>query len=107
MERAREQGRGTLAVTVRDRAPEVDGLLHDWPQTGWADLGGPAKAAVTVAGDRLHVAFRTGDPKILTNGGEDYRYLFKTGGGSTSCSGPTPRPIATGGSPSGATSGCL
>ena len=81
VERAREQGRGTLAVTVRDRAPEVDGLLHDWSsETGWADLGGQAKAAVTVAGDRLHVAFRTGDPKILTNGGEDYRYLFKTGG---------------------------
>ena len=66
VERAREQGRAKLAVTVRGRAPEVDGLLNDWPpETDWADLGGQAKAAVTVAGGRLYVAFRTGDPKLL------------------------------------------
>jgi hypothetical protein len=81
VERAREQGRDTLDVTIRERAPEVDGRLHDWPpETSWADIAGQAKAAVTVAGDRLYVAFRTGDPKALTNGGKDYRYDFKTGG---------------------------
>jgi hypothetical protein len=81
VERAREQGRDTLAVTIRQRAPEVDGRLHDWPpETGWADISGQAKAAVAVAGDRLYVAFRTGDPKALTNGGNDYRHCFKTGG---------------------------
>jgi sugar lactone lactonase YvrE len=81
VERAREQGRDTLAVIIRDGAPEVDGRLHDWPpETNWVDLGGQAKAAVTVAGDRLYAAFHTGDRNALANGGTDHRYLFNTGG---------------------------
>ncbi len=81
VERARQQGRDTLAVTILERAPDVDGRLGDWPpETAWADISGQAKAAVTVAGDRLYLAFRTGDPRALTNGGKDYRYDFKTGG---------------------------
>ena len=81
VQRARQQGRDTLDVTIRERAPEVDGRLDDWPpETAWADLGGQAKAAVAVAGDRIYAAFRTGDSSLLSNGGKDYRYLFKTGG---------------------------
>jgi hypothetical protein len=81
VERARKQGRDTLAVAIRDRAPVVDGRLDDWPaETAWADIGGRAKAAVMTAGDRLYAAFRTGDPEALANAGRDYRYLFKTGG---------------------------
>ena len=81
VERARGQGRDTLAVAIRERAPVVDGRLDDWPAgTAWADIAGQAKAAVAVAGGRLHVAFRTGDPELLANGGTDPRYQFKTGG---------------------------
>ncbi|QEH32050.1 NHL repeat protein [Aquisphaera giovannonii] len=81
VERAREQGRQVLDVAIGDRAPEVDGILRDWPAaTAWADVSGQATASATVAGDRLYAAFRTGDPGLLRNGGEDYRYLFKTGG---------------------------
>src|SRR5262249_47582728 len=44
VERAREQGRDTLTVTIQQRAPEIDGRLHDWPpETGWADISGQAK----------------------------------------------------------------
>jgi hypothetical protein len=79
--RAREQGRDTLTVTLRQQAPEIDGRFDEWPpEMGWADISGQAKAAVTVAGGRLYAAFRTGDPDLLTNGGKDDRYLFKTGG---------------------------
>jgi len=92
VERARDQGRDTLAVTIRDRAPVVDGRLDDWPpETAWADIAGQAKAAVTVAGDRLYAAFRTGDPDLLANGGTDHRYLFKTGGALDLMLGADPR----------------
>ena len=37
-------------------------------------------AAVAVAGDRLHAAFRTGDPNLLRNSGEMPTALFRTGG---------------------------
>lgn len=81
IERVRQQGRDTLAVVIRQRPPEVDGRLHDWPtETTWADISGKAKAAVTVAGNRLYAAFRAGDPEAPTNGGRDYRYFFKSGG---------------------------
>ena len=81
VERARQQGRETLTAVLAEQPPAVDGRLDDWPSgTAWADLGGQAKAAVTVSGDRLYAAFHTGDPKALLNGGRDHRYLFKTGG---------------------------
>ncbi len=81
VERAREQGRNTLTVAIRQRAPEVDGRLDDWPaETTWAGISGQSRAAVTVAGDRLYAAFRVGDPTALANEGSDHRYLFKSGG---------------------------
>jgi hypothetical protein len=81
IDRAREQGRNTLSVAIRQRPPEVDGRLDDWPaETNWADISGQAKAAVTVDGDRLYAAFRIGDPLALANGSRDHRYLFKSGG---------------------------
>jgi hypothetical protein len=69
-------------VATEQRAPEVDGNLDDWPaETRWAEIAGQARAAVSVAKGRLYAAFRTGAPDALANGGEDHRYLFKTGGG--------------------------
>ena len=81
IERARRQAREALEVASRAHGPVVDGRLDDWPSdTQWADIGGRAKAAVTLAGGRLYAAFRTGDDAALNNSGGDYRYLFKTGG---------------------------
>jgi hypothetical protein len=92
IERARKQARDTLAVAILNRAPVVDGRLDDWPSdTEWADIGGRARAAVILAEGRLYAAFRTRDRDALSNGGGDYRYLFKTGGAFDLMIGTDPR----------------
>ena len=92
--RQKGRGQGTLAVAIRAKAPVVDGRLDDWSGAEWADIdkAGVAAffdsrskpydvtAAVAVAGDRLFVAFRTGDPELLRNSGELPVAPFKTGG---------------------------
>lgn len=88
------EGGGILKVTLRRQAPAVDGNLEDWAGSAWVDIdkSGVAAnfnsdskpyditAAVTVAGDRLYAAFRTGDAQLLRNSGELPDAPFKTGG---------------------------
>ena len=74
-----------MTVGLRDKAPVVDGKLDDWAGADWVDINksGVAAnfdshskpfnvtAAVAVAGDRLYVAFRTGDPRSAAQLGRD------------------------------------
>ena len=92
--RQKNQGRGVLSVVLREAAPVMDGLLDDWAGADWVDIdkSGVAaffdskskpydvRGALTVAGDRLYAAFRTGDENLLRNSGEMANALFKTGG---------------------------
>ncbi|WP_345689090.1 hypothetical protein [Novipirellula caenicola] len=88
-------GSGTLKVTLRSTAPQVDGRLEDWsPTTDWAPIDRrgtkanfnsdsrpyDASAAVTIVGDQLFAAWRTNEKDLLTNSGETPQALFKTGG---------------------------
>lgn len=95
-ELARQQamGNGTLKVAIGASAPTVDGKLDDWQGHDWApvDLRGTAAnfnsdsrpysvhAAARVAGDRLHLAWRTTEKELLRNSGADPIAPFKTGG---------------------------
>ena len=72
----------------------MDGKLDDWAGADWVDINksGVAAnfnsnskpfnvtAAAAVAGDRLYVAYRTGDPQLLRNSGEMTTAPFRTGG---------------------------
>src|SRR6185503_2985083 len=82
--RQQNRGRGVLTAALRDDAPVVDGLLDDWAGTDWVDIDKSGVAAffdskskpydvsgaLSVAGDRLFAAFRTGDANLLRNSGE-------------------------------------
>jgi hypothetical protein len=88
------QGRGLLVVPIRKEAPVVDGKLDDWADAEWIDIDKrgtrayfnsdrrpyDVTAAARVSGDRLIVAWRTGDKDLLRNSGEAPTALFKTGG---------------------------
>lgn len=92
--RQQNQGSGVLKVALNTMQITVDGNLNDWAGTDWVDIdksGVKANfnantkpynvtASVAVTGDRLYVAYRTGDPKLLNNTGEMSIALFKTGG---------------------------
>lgn len=92
--RQRERGSGVLTVVGRFTAPVVDGDLSDWPAANWVDIDKQGARAyfnadskpyditgsVSVAGGRLYAAWRTGNPKLLTNSGELPTAPFKTGG---------------------------
>ena len=78
---ARQTGRNTLTVAAVEPAPTVDGDLSDWPTgTQWAALDARTSAAVTISGDRLYAAWKTGDPDALQSGGGPLATLFKKGG---------------------------
>ncbi|HCE46959.1 MAG TPA: hypothetical protein DET40_25715 [Lentisphaeria bacterium] len=88
------QGRKSLLVSISKAAPVVDGKLDDWKESDWAsiDKRGTAanfnsnskpydvQAAAMISGDRLYVAYRTGDKDLLRNTGEKINAIFKTGG---------------------------
>jgi len=92
----RQSGRAhsALKISLRDSPPAIDGQLDDWADAQWVDIdkSGVAaffdskskpfdvRASLAVAGDRLYVAFRTGEKDLLRNAGEDRNALFKTGG---------------------------
>ena len=92
--RQASQGRGVLVVPIREKAPTIDGKLDDWADAEWVDVDKrgtrayfnsdrkpyDVTAAARVAGDRLFVAWRTGDKDLLKNSGEAPTALFKTGG---------------------------
>jgi len=77
------QTRKELDVLLTDRPPIVDGRLNEWqglPPSAWAKIDARTSAAVLVAGERIYAAFRTGDPRLLENSPQDWRYAFKGGG---------------------------
>lgn len=92
--RQKEQGVHALHVAIRSAPPIVDGKFDDWPSAQWAviDRRGVAanfdshskpydvSAAVAIAGDRMYVAYRTGEEHLLENSGEMPAAPFKTGG---------------------------
>ena len=93
-ERQKSQGKTTLEVALRADAPQVDGKLEDWQNADWASIDKRGVAAnfnsdskpydvsgaVTIAGDKLFAAWRTGDRELLRNSGEVANAPFKTGG---------------------------
>ncbi len=93
-QRQQNQGTGTLQVALRAAPPVVDGKLDDWAGSDWASIDKSGVAAnfdsnskpydvagaVTIAGDRLYAAWRTGDANLLRNTGEVSNAPFKTGG---------------------------
>ena len=92
--RQKNIGNTSLSVMISNVAPVVDGKLDDWSKATWADIDKSGvkayfnantkpydiQGAMTVAGDRLYVAYRTGDEKLLKNSGEMPVAPFKTGG---------------------------
>ncbi len=83
-ERQQQQGSGILKVELLAAEPVLDGKLNEWNQVEWVDIdrrgGGDVRGAVAIAGDRLFAAWKTGEPRLLTNTGENPVALFKTGG---------------------------
>jgi hypothetical protein len=81
-----------LIVGERSAPPSLANNLADWQSASWATIDkrvdqhgdwghseALTQAAVAVTADHLYAAFKTGDPKLLTNAGGTLP-LFKTGG---------------------------
>ncbi|MCD0490328.1 hypothetical protein LPB86_18975 [Pedobacter sp. MC2016-14] len=93
-QRQKAEGRGVLTVALSKATLVVDGKVDDWKDANWVDIDkSGVKAnfnsnskpynvtgAVTVSGDKLYVAYRTGDAELLKNTGEMPVAPFKTGG---------------------------
>jgi hypothetical protein len=83
-ERQQKVGGGALRVALPASAPAVDGKLEDWKDADWVEIDQRGKAdvrgAVAIAGDRLFAAWKTGEPNLLVNSGENAIAPFKTGG---------------------------
>ncbi len=112
-ERQKSQGKTTLEVALRADAPQVDGKLEDWQNADWASIDKRGVAAnfnsdskpydvsgaVTIAGDKLFAAWRTGDRELLRNSGEVANAPFKTGGALDLMIGTNPDADAKRGAP--------
>lgn len=93
-ERQKREGRPTLKIGLRSSVPSMSGRLEEWTDVDWVDIDKKGTSAyfdsnsrpynvsgtVTVAGDNLYAAFRTGDKELLRNTGETLNAPFKTGG---------------------------
>ncbi len=86
-------GAQSMAVTMRaGPTPSLDSALSTLAQAQWATIDqritqvgwdknpDVVKAAVTIAGDRLFVAYRTNDARLLANSGTTANAPFKDGG---------------------------
>ncbi len=83
-----------LAVEAAGRPVQLDGKLDDWEGADWATIdqrGTKAyfnsdskpydvAAAMRVAGDKLYIAWRTTEPRLLANSAESETAPFKNGG---------------------------
>jgi hypothetical protein len=92
--RQRTQGKGILKVDMNAKPITVDGKMDDWTGADWVDIDKSGvranfnanskpydiTASVALNGDRLYVAYRTGENDLLVNSGEMPIALFKTGG---------------------------
>jgi len=88
------QGKKILLVSLGDQPMQVDGKFDDWRAAEWADIdkrGVKAnfnsnskpyaiKGAIAIAGDKLYMAWQTGNAELLKNSGEMPVAPFKTGG---------------------------
>ncbi|MCW3051847.1 MAG: repeat containing protein, partial [Chthonomonadales bacterium] len=93
-QRQKASGLHLLHVASRTTPPNMDGNLTDWKDADWATIDKrgvnayfnsdskpyDVKAALAIAGERLYVAYHTGDKELLRNSGETPNALFKTGG---------------------------
>ena len=73
----------SLTAHIRSISPITDGKLLEWSNADWVVLDAKLgiEGAVAVDRDSLYLALRTGMPGLLNNVGDDFRYLFATGGG--------------------------
>jgi hypothetical protein len=92
-ERQTASGVQQLRVFHTDRL-KVDGKMDDWINADWVDIDKRGVKAyfnaktkpynvtgsIAISGDKLFVAYRTGDPLLLRNSGEMVQAPFKTGG---------------------------
>lgn len=83
-----------LTIGMSGDVPTVDGKFNDWTEAEWVDIDKSGvkanfnaktvpydiRGAIKVSGDRLYVAYRTGDAGLLKNSGEMQVAPFKTGG---------------------------
>jgi hypothetical protein len=88
------QGKSNLIAKLSAKPITVDGKLDDWVGSNWVDIDKSGvhanfnantkpydiSAAVAVNANRLYVAYRTGEPNLLSNSGEIPLAPFKTGG---------------------------
>ncbi len=83
-DRQRQQGSGVFKITPASPAPQVDGQLDDWKSARWVEIDQRGRenitASVVVANGSLFAAWKTSDPRLLENTGENPLALFKTGG---------------------------
>lgn len=91
--RQKSLGEGVMKVAIRPDKPAVDGKLDEWKSADWVDIDkSGVKAyfnantkpydvtgAVSIAGDRLYAAWKTGAETPLKNSGEMPLAPFKTG----------------------------
>ncbi len=94
IERQKQRGVQRIVVNKLSSPPTLSNELKDWSSAEWAsiDKRGVAaffdsnskpynvSAAISVSGDRLYAAFRTADPELLRNSGDNPLAAFKTGG---------------------------
>jgi len=91
--RQKSLGGGVMKVAIRAEKPVIDGKLEDWKSADWVDIDkSGVKAyfnantkpydvtgAISVSGDRLFAAWKTGADTPLKNSGEMPLAPFKTG----------------------------
>ncbi|MFA6294033.1 MAG: hypothetical protein WC637_19750, partial [Victivallales bacterium] len=58
----------SMTVSILGKAPVADGDIDEWKGTDWVEIkNSQLKAALAIAEGRLHVAYRTREPKLLEN----------------------------------------
>ena len=81
-----------LLVAQAKSSVKIDGKFDEWPKpTSWAKIDERASATVMFADGKLYGAFRTGDAKAIQSSGDNFRYLFKSGGALDLMIGKNPR----------------
>jgi hypothetical protein len=109
--RQKTRGGGLMKVAIRSEAPVIDGKLDEWTGSDWVDIDkSGVKAyfnadtkpynitgAISVTGDKLYAAWKTGSDQPLKNSGEMPLAPFKTGDALDLMIGPSgnrDRPVA-------------
>ena len=94
IERQKNNKTDLLKVPLLSNPIVIDGKLDEWNDLNWVDIDNRGtkanfnsnskpynvKGAVAVAGNKLYLGFKTGNPDLLRNSGEASLAPFKTGG---------------------------